>query len=166
MGFMKDLFERATIEQFVESYFNSVAFVLNNLNVAGYLECDHLGCLLHNPAEFDEVSEVLKTYCDQIKGIVLHGRRVRVFKLHSPIEGLYPVPKIEIFEPKADVDLTKLRYGIEHISFYCSDWEGFCAKYKGVLPIAKEGSVEDSYFIKTETINTVEIEFRSDRLGE
>lgn len=161
------LFTYESIQAFLTSYVPTVDYVLQVYNINLPLEADHLGCLFHSSQEFDQISELISTYSEQIKEIILSGRRVRVFKLNTPIHaGKYTISKLEIFEPKPGADLATLRYGIEHISFYVKDWENFQKNTKPLLPIAKEGSVNTSFFVKTEILNTVEIEFRSDRLGE
>ncbi len=164
---MLDNFTLSAITEFTNSYFKSAEFLLKTYNIPQTeIVCDHLGCLFHNSEEFDAVTNIIKVYSREIKSIELHNRRVKVFELNEPINGLYLLPKIEIFEPKPNADPKTLRYGVEHISFYIPNWENFIKTYKERLPIAKEGSVNTSIFIKTEIINTIEIEFRSDRLGE
>lgn len=164
---MKTLFKRENIQDFVDSYFKSVLFMLSTYNIPFEdVVCDHIGCLLHNSIEFDAVTNELNTYTKLIKSIELHNRRVKVFQLNDPINSGFLLPKIEIFEPKPDADFKQLRFGIEHIAFYVWDWDSFKSKYQSKLPIIKEGSVDKSLFMKTEVLNTIEIEFRNDRLGE
>ena len=123
---MKTLFLKENIQRFVDSYFKSVLFMLNTYNIPFEdVVCDHIGCLLHDSIEFDEVTSELNTYTKLIKSIELHNRRVKVFQLDDPINSEFVLPKIEIFEPKPEADLKQLRFGIEHVAFYVKDWDIF-----------------------------------------
>lgn len=158
---------RESLENFNLAYGELINSVLTTLNISSEeLIPDHLGILLHSSSEFEDISQQLLQYSIQIKEIVLHERRVRVFKLNSPLSGRYNIPKIEIFEPKPNIDITKLRFGVEHIAFQVKNFDEYIFSTKRKVGIIKEGSVGDSKFAKTEILNTVEIEFRSDALGE
>ncbi|HCC67715.1 TPA: hypothetical protein DEP90_00675 [Patescibacteria group bacterium] len=163
---MEDISKKEDLQKLVNSYEMKVLSVLDSFNLKTHLLCDHLGYLLHNSEEFDKVSKAMLEYSVLIKEVILHGRRIRVFKLKESLTGKFNIPKIEIFEPKQGLDPSELRYGIEHIAFTVKDWEEFILKDRERLPIVKEGSVGNSLFMKTEIINTIEIEFRNDRLGE
>lgn len=163
---MSKYFESGHLEKFLANYTKIVSFVVNDFEIRGDHVCDHIGCLVHNSSEFNLVNSELLRFSKSIKEIVLDNRRAAVFKFNNPIETAYTVPKIEIFEPKPNIDQKALRFGIEHISFYAPDWEEFYALNRSRLPIVKEGYVGNSKFMKTEIINTIEIEFRSDKLGE
>ncbi|KKR06466.1 MAG: hypothetical protein UT34_C0001G0507 [candidate division WS6 bacterium GW2011_GWF2_39_15] len=164
---MSDLFKYDSLQEFFSIYQKAVLNFLNQYDLdISELVPDHLGALTHNSEEFESVTTILLSHSQMIKEIQLNNRRVRVFKLNHPLLGDFTIPKIEIFEPKPESDLAKLRYGIEHISFTVKNFDNFASAVVNILPIAKQGQVGTSKFMKTEIINTVEIEFRSDSLGE
>lgn len=164
---MENLFKRENIQNFVDSYFETVSSILKIYGVhTDDILCDHIGGLSHSKQEFEEITKVLSSYTKLIKETELHNRRIRIFKFDQPIISKLILPKIEIFEPKPDADIKQLRFGIEHIAFYVKSWDDFKQKYTSKLPIIKEGSVDKSLFMKTEVLNTIEIEFRNDKLGE
>ncbi len=164
---LSTFFKRESLETFNIAYGELINSVLTPLDIPSKeLTPDHLGVLTHSSEEFENLTKTLLQYSTQIKEIVLHERRVRVFKLNSPLSGRYKVPKIEIFEPKPNIDITKLRFGVEHIAFQVKNFDEYISITKGKVGIIKEGTVGNSKFAKTEILNTVEIEFRSDALGE
>lgn len=162
---MINIYTKGNLQSFYTSYAKSVKFILDDYGISEVIP-DHLGCLTHSKEEFEEATLELLKSAKQIKEIELHGRRVRVFKFEEPLNSDFPMPKIEIFEPKPDAELKNLRFGIEHIGFYVKNFDEFLNNFESKLPVAKKGQVNSSFFLKTETLNTVEIEFRSDKLGE
>lgn len=160
------LYERKYLERYYSSYLDIVNFLREVLEIRGTLIPDHIGCQTGKGKEFDEISKTILKYSKLIKEITLQKRRVSVFKFDTPLIGTVLMPKVEIFEPKPEDNLLKLRYGVEHIAFYVHDWDSFYTENIKKLPVAKESSVDSSKFLKTFVINNVEIEFRSDRLGE
>lgn len=160
------IYERKYLERYYISYLEIVNFMRNVWEIRGTIIPDHLGCQTGSGKEFDEISRTISKYSTLIKETYLQKRRIAVFKFDTPLLGTMLMPKIEIFEPKPEDNVLKLKYGIEHISFYVPEWELFVKENKNRFPIAKEGEVNNSKFIKTLIINNVEIEFRNDRLGE
>jgi predicted metalloenzyme YecM len=161
-----ELFERSSLENFYQRYSATVEFLLNRMQLKGTKVPDHIGVLVHDKKEYNEVSLILQKYSTRIREIVLNDRRVSVYKLDMPLIGSYLMPKIEIFEPKPGVVEKNLRYGVEHIAFYISEWDQFKSDNLNVLPLAKDFKVGTTSMLKTEIINTIEIEFRDERLGE
>ena len=160
-------YKKENIQKFVDSYFLTTSSILEFYHInMDDINCDHIGCLSHNPQEFEEITKELSLYTRLINETKLHNRRIRVFKLNEQINTKFILPKIELFEPKPDINPKQLRFGIEHIAFQVKSWDAFNQKYKNKLPIIKEGSIDKSLFIKTEVLNTIEIEFRNDKLGE
>lgn len=161
-----ELYERASLENFYQRYSATVEFLLNRMQLKGTKVPDHIGVLVHDKKEYNEVSLMLQKYSTRIREIVLDDRRVSIYKFDMPLIGSYLMPKIEIFEPKPGEIEKNLRYGIEHIAFYISDWDEFKSNNLDLIPVAKDFKVGTTSMVKTEIINTVEIEFRNERLGE
>jgi Ni,Fe-hydrogenase maturation factor len=69
---MKTFFKKENLQKFLSSYELTVKDVVQSLDIEETLKCDHLGCLLHDAQEFDEVSSILLSYSKQIKEIELH----------------------------------------------------------------------------------------------
>lgn len=130
------------------------------------LEVDHLGLQAVSKEEFDLIHKSLSTYCQIVNTGVIHGRRNNIYKLKFPVvQDGFELNYIEIFEPKADADIYKLKLGIEHISFYSGNFEELLNHFRmHSLPIAKQVDMHGSKFLKTTFINLVEIEFRNDFL--
>ncbi|MCA9302423.1 hypothetical protein KDA10_03645, partial [candidate division WWE3 bacterium] len=79
--------------------------------------------------------------------------------------GTIEIKSIEIFEPKPDADVTKLKPGIEHISLISPNFDDLHSFFiVNGLPVDKMGIDEVHKFFKTKLINMIEIEFRNDCL--
>lgn len=133
------------------------------------LQGDHLAVQARSAQEFDLFQQLLLQYADILREARLHDRRVTVFRFHGMLQTpRFSIPRIEVFEPKPEVDPKTLRPGIEHIAFTVPKYEALLAdcRHRNV-PIAKAMEREDgSKFFKTEFLNNCEIEFRNDELGE
>jgi len=159
------------MQDFLNAYIPLVLRVgktfLVNLKDARF-SCDHLGFQAMSAAEFDASHELLDKYAKLIHAERIHERRNNVYYFNEPfIVDDIVIPKIEVFEPKPDAKKEQLRSGIEHIAFFAKDYDKFLVqcKKKGVL-IDKTIDMANSKFFKTKIVNTVELEFRNDALGE
>jgi len=158
------------IQEFAKAYFPLVELTCQqfqiNLHDTG-INGDHFGLQVLSDIEFDQCHKILLQYTKLVHDHVIHQRRNRVYHYHLPVQvnGI-TIPKIEIFEPKPDADISKLRPGIEHIAFVVDDYDQFLTEYKSKrIPIDKEINLQGSKFFKTKFINIIEIEFRNDELG-
>ena len=150
--------------QMVKHVCHSFDIDLNSSNFSG----DHLGVQVLDANEFENVSEMLSKYSTKVKDNLIHERRFRIFKLNTPldIDGVV-ILDVEIFEPKPGADLSKLKPGIEHVSFRVSDYDGFFFFfYLRKVPIGKSNQIGKSKLVKTRFLNLVEVEFRNDSLSE
>jgi hypothetical protein len=158
------------VQTFFVSYLPLVKLCLQNFGVLGNFNFsgDHLGLQVGSAVEFDAVHNLLTKYCETITEGVIHNRRNNTYKLHDFIthDGV-ELQSIEMFEPKPDVDVSKLKLGFEHIALYSPEYtavyEHFCTND---LPIAKSVDMHGSKFFKTTFMNLVEIEFRNDYLWQ
>ncbi len=160
---------RFELQEFFAAYLPLVKLSLKHLGISKdmfRLETDHLGIQVVSSQEFDLVHNFLFTYCTVVNSGVIHGRRNNLYKLSDPIErDGYKLSYLEIFEPKADADIYKLKLGIEHISFYSSNFDELLIHFmENKLPVAKQVNMHGSKFLKTTFMNLVEIEFRNDFL--
>ena len=159
------------LNTFLNSYIDSALSVAKSLNInlqGKIFSGDHLGLQVLSSEEFDKCHNILLEYAKMIHDTIIHKRRNRIyhFKKLLNVKGII-IPKIEIFEPKPNADITKLRPGIEHIAFYVEGYDNFLEECKkNNVPIDKAINIDGSKFFKTELINNIEIEFRNDRLGE
>lgn len=131
------------------------------------LKGDHVGVQVLTSEEFNMCSDVLQKYAQRIRESVIHERRNCIFEFNTPfiVDGI-EIPRIEIFEPKPNVDVETLRAGIEHVAFTVESYDSFLKHCQSTqVPIAKAVEKYGSKFFKTSLINNVEIEFRNDRLG-
>lgn len=130
---------------------------------------DHLGLQVLSKEEFDAVDQTLLTYATLVHDTVIHERRNRVYRFAQPIKLACGISfkGIETFEPKPNADLSKLKPGIEHVAFKVTDFAAHLADcQKREVPIDKIGEWGPSKFFKTSFVNLVEIEFRTDFLGD
>lgn len=129
---------------------------------------DHLGIQVLSAEEFDMVDKLLTSYCTILRKGNIHNRRNNIYRLNKPlIFDDKEIPLLEIFEPKPDADLTKLKPGIEHISLKVDRYDEVLAQFKKAgHPIDKEVDMDGSRFFKTKFMNLVEIEFRNDSLAD
>jgi len=128
---------------------------------------DHIGLQVLSKKEFDKCHKLLLPYSEVIHNAIIHKRRNRVYQFKKPlkVDGVV-IPRIEIFEPKPEAVIRKLKAGIEHIAFVVKNYDRFllaCKKRK--VPIDKEIEIGSSKFFKTSLLNLVEIEFRNNQLG-
>ena len=159
-----------SIKKFLQSYLHLVKFTLQQyeLNLNTSISGDHLGLQVLSSEEFDQCHDILLGYCELIHDDIIHDRRNRVYRFKPAIViDDIAIPRIEIFEPKPNADVSKLRAGIEHIAFVVDDYDDFAARCKEKsIPIDKEVNLDGSKFFKTRLLNGIEIEFRNDQLGE
>lgn len=160
---------RFELQEFFAAYLTLVKLSLKHFGVSKdkfRLETDHLGIQVVSSQEFDLVRTSLSTYCTVVNSGVIHDRRNNLYMLNEPVErDGFKLSYLEIFEPKADADVYKLKLGIEHISFYSSNFDELLTHYmENKLPIAKQVGMHGSKFLKTTFMNLVEIEFRNDFL--
>ncbi len=160
---------RHELNEFFAAYLPLVQLALKQFGVSKdrfQLEIDHLGIQVSSGQEFDLVHNSLFTYSTVVNSGIIHGRRNNLYRLNEPIEidGLI-LPYLEIFEPKADADVYRLKLGIEHISYYSSRFDELLTHFvENRVPIAKQVDMHGSKFLKTVFMNLVEIEFRNDFL--
>jgi hypothetical protein len=159
------------LNKFLEKY---IPMVRNQLDMYGIkpdeygIKGDHLGLQTLSPEEFDAIHSHLIEFSDLIKEGTIHNRRNNLYKLHDFIEtnGI-ELQSIEIFEPKPDAIISKLKPGVEHIALKVDKYEKLLTFFQSnSLPIDKIIEYEGSKLFKTKLINLVEIEFRNDYLWE
>ena len=160
------------LREYLDVYMPLIIFGLKqygvNLNTSK-IHGDHLGLQVLSKDEFDKCHELLLQISDLIHDNIIHNRRNRVYRFKEiPKSNGITIPRIEIFEPKPNADISKLRPGIEHIAFTVDDYDAFANEFKRRdMPIDKEVISDDGYsFLKTIFINGVEIEFGNHELGE
>lgn len=164
---MEELFTKGALEKFFDIYSLHTKLSLDYYQLNTPLLGDHIGALPRDSEEFEQISEKLSTFSTLLAERIVHDRRIHIFKLNTPLEANDIVmPKVEIFEPKQDDDIKKLRIGFEHISFYVPQYDQLISQFKKNHTFIKEITVNSSRIAKTEILNLVEIEFRSDMLGE
>ena len=162
--------DREQLENYINTYITKTIAVGNNLGINLHEKRflgDHVGLQVLDAKEFDTVSDVLKGYSSLIHDTVIHNRRNRIFEFNQTLEtdGI-SIPRIEIFEPKPNADLKKLRPGIEHIAFKVGDYGDFLAECQNRgIAIDKIIEYNGSKFFKTAIVDGIEIEFRNDLLG-
>lgn len=157
------------LETFVQSYLPLISYQLSvyGIDPIEYgIKGDHLGLQLLSKEEFDNSHKLLIHYSKVINEGVIHKRRNNTYLFNDYIIfNDIEIQSIEIFEPKPDADLNKLKPGIEHIAFYVKEYDklfDYCVKNN--IPIDKSVDYDGSKFFKTRLINMVEIEFRNDYL--
>ena len=123
----------------------------------------HLGIQVISSEEFDAVHRSIMTYAEVINEGNIHERRNNVYRLNEFIvTGGIELQSIEIFEPKPNADISKLKTGFEHIAMKVDKYDELENFFKqNNLPIDKSVDLGDSKFFKTKFINLVEIEFRN-----
>jgi len=137
---------------------------LNTINGRG----DHIGLQVLLNREFDSCHKILLKNSKLIHDHIIQNRRNRIYRFKNPPQiGDICIPRIEIFEPKPDTNIKKLRAGIEHIAFTVDNYDKFLKScQKKNIPIDKTNDMNGSKFLKTTFVNGIEIEFRNDQLGE
>ena len=161
---------RDNLFRYTRIYWQLVSFYLDKYQINDSFDFrgDHLGLQVLSVEEFDQCHEIFLEYSSLINKDIIHQRRNNIYKFNMPLKlDNISIPKIEIFEPKPDANLGKLRPGIEHISLKVNNYQKLLqvSRDKGV-PIDKAKEINGSRFFKTQFINGVEIEFRNDGLGE
>jgi len=159
------------LNNFFNFYIKDVLAVADNMEInlrADNFFGDHLGLQVLSAEEFDKSHIIFLGYAEMIHDNIIHNRRNRVYRFKKPLEAEgITMPKIEIFEPKPEADISKLRPGIEHISFVVKNYDSFLEECKQKnISIDKVIDMGGSKFFKTKLIDNVEIEFRNDKLGE
>lgn len=128
---------------------------------------DHLGLQVLSANEFDEATQALLKFSTKISSTIIHNRRNNTFKFNKPLViDKIEIPLIEIFEPKPDADLSRLKPGIEHIAFVVKDFANFYLEHKDTMPIDKFVEQNGMKFFKTKFLNLIEIEFDSKSLAD
>lgn len=161
----------ATLKKFINVYIPLVLNIADSFSVdltSNSFVGDHLGLQVLSSQEFNKVDEELLNYCSLIHDNVIHERRNRVYKFNIPIVSSgVSLQSIEIFEPKPNADVKKLKPGIEHVAFVSKDFDKTKAFFQEKdLPIDKFVEYPNGEkFFKTKLINMVEIEFRNKPLG-
>lgn len=158
------------IKKFLESYLPLLSFAAGtfSLNLSDRrFSGDHLGLQVTSGEEFDMADKLITGYAKMIHDSIIHERRNRVYQFNSPISaGKFSFRSIEVFEPKPEADLRRLKPGFEHLAFRVDKFEEFYETVKlWRLPVDKFKEMNGSKFFKTSLINLVEIEFRNDYLG-
>lgn len=159
------------LTNFLKSYYPLINFVANQFKIdlsnKDFIG-DHLGLQVLSSKEFDQCHQTLLKFSKLIHDAIIHNRRNRVYRFNTPLNiSGFTMPRIEIFEPKPEADLSKLRPGIEHISFTVSNWQELLKTcQQNNVPIDKVVEDKQGKFFKTKFINCIEIEFRNDELGE
>lgn len=157
------------LQSFTNVYLPLVESMLLKFNIALFedeLKGDHLGVQVLSSDEFDYVDRALSKYSKVTHRGMIHNRRNNVYKLNISLKYKdIEIGLIEIFEPKPEADIKKLKPGIEHVAFEVKNYEDFLNKFKkSEFPIDKEVELSGSKFFKTAFINLVEVEFRNDSL--
>jgi len=161
---------RVELSAFFDAYIRLVLnqFKIFNINFTEFgISGDHLGLQVLSSDEFDLVNDYTLGYSTLIHTGEIHNRRNNVYKLNeSIVSNGVAIESLEIFEPKANADLSKLKPGFEHIAFKVDRYDDLLLYlHKHNLPIDKERTFKDgSKFFKTKLLNLAEIEFRDDYL--
>ncbi len=159
------------LNDFFDFYIKNVLKVASSLNFdlkGNNFSGDHLGLQVLSADEFDESHWLLLEYSQMIHDGIIHNRRNRIYFFKKPLDSDGVImPKIEIFEPKPNAKISRLRPGIEHVAFVVKNYDNFLEDCRQKnIPIDKVIDIGSSKFFKTKLINNVEIEFRNDKLGE
>jgi len=123
-------------------------------------EGDHLGIQTSSTKEYSFYYDLLSSYMTHNFTNELHGRRVSIFSFKNTFTcSDINLKGVEIFEPKQDIDVSKLKLGIEHISIISKGYD----KLLNTFPdehLGKSAEYSEGKFFKTKFENLVEIEFR------
>ena len=126
----------------------------------GAFEGDHLGIQTPSHDEYSHYCNILSSYMSHNFTNDLHGRKVSIFSFKDRfISNGITLNGVEIFEPKPNVDITKIKLGIEHISIITKEYEKTLSNISKEY-INKSAEYPEGRFFKTKFINLVEIEFR------
>ncbi|MCA9385623.1 VOC family protein [Candidatus Dojkabacteria bacterium] len=112
-------------QKFLTSLLKNVSAL--NITISN-LELDHIAYQTSSSIDYDKTKPKLLQIADEVHEAIVGGRRVGIFKLHSPIhfDG-YVIPAIEIIEPKQGEKHTT---GLQHAEFVIDEsFESFIAKY-------------------------------------
>lgn len=161
----------AELSAFFESYIPLIKHSLStfNINLENFgISGDHLGLQVLSGDEFDSVHQLISSYSEVIKEGVIHERRNNTYKLNDFIiaDGI-ELQSIEMFEPKPDAAISKLKPGFEHIAMKVEKYDDLKDYFKrDKLPIDKSVEYGGSRFFKTKFVNLTEIEFRNSYLWQ
>jgi len=123
-------------------------------------EGDHLGIQTSSYEEYTYYYKLLSSYMSHNFTNELHGRKVSIFAFRDKfVSNGITLNGIEIFEPKPDTDLSKIKLGIEHISIIAKEYEKTFENTPKEF-INKSAEYPEGRFFKTKFTNLVEIEFR------
>lgn len=161
----------SNLSDFCKVYLPLVVFQAKSYGIDlldGNFVGDHLGLQVVSAEEFDWCHGKILEYSKTIMNGIIHDRRNNVYRFNKKINiNNIDLIGIEIFEPKPNTDLSKLRVGIEHVAFLVKDFDSFLEKcQKNLIPIDKIKIYDAGKFFKTKLINNIEIEFRSNFLGK
>lgn len=128
------------------------------------IEGDHIGVQVLSPEGFDQMHESILKYAKLKKEGIIHNRRNNIYVFNETFKvGDFSFKGLEIFEPKPGADISKLKAGVEHVSFYSPKFEelyNFVIEQK--IPIDKYIVDErGEKFFKTKLLNMIEIEYRN-----
>ncbi len=159
------------LENYLKVY---IPLVFNQLNIYGVdikafgITGDHFGLQVLSAEEFDKSDTLLQTYATLVNAGEMHNRRNNIYKLTSfPKINDIEIQSIEMFEPKPDADINKLKPGIEHIALVAQKYDELHKFFiEKQLPIDKSADFNGSKFFKTKFVNLVEVEFRNDYLWQ
>jgi predicted metalloenzyme YecM len=159
------------LQNYLEAYIPLVQYQLDQFGIDIKRETfhgDHLGLQVLSSQEFDEAHSLITQYAKTIKQGRIHDRRNNTYKLNQFIKAHdVQIQSIEMFEPKPDADLNKLKPGFEHISIFVQDYDNLYTYFvENNLPISKSVDLNGSRFFKTKFVNLVEVEFRDSYLWE
>lgn len=159
------------LEEFLLSYMplirNQLSIFDISLSKFG-ISIDHLGLQVISKNEFDLVHKSIVEYAEVIKEGIIHERRNNTYKLNEFIKhDNIELQSIEMFEPKPNADISKLKPGFEHIAMKVDRFDELQTYFiENNLPIDKSVEYGGARFFKTKFVNLVEIEFRDGYLWQ
>ena len=159
------------LREFFKSYVPLIKYNLSDFDIAVEkfgIFGDHLGLQVLSKDEFDTVHNLLSKYTEVIREGIIHERRNNTYKLNEfiTVDGI-ELQSIEMFEPKPDADVSKLKPGFEHIAMKVQKYDELKDFFeRNQLPIDKAVEYGGSRFFKTKFVNLVEIEFRDGYLWQ
>ncbi len=159
------------LKTYISKYYELVKLTQEQFGISAqkyHLQGDHIGVQALSATEFNTIDQMLKTYCKLKHAGIIHSRRNNIYVFNTPLDlGEITLRGIEIFEPKPDAIIKKLKPGIEHIAFYTPKFdELYDHATANNIPIDKCVAENGSKFFKTQLINMIEIEYRNDFLDE
>lgn len=162
---------REKLQTYISRYYELLKLIQDQFGISVqkyHLQGDHVGVQALSAQEFDAIDQILKTYCKLKNAGIIHNRRNNIYVFNEPLDlGEIKIRGIEIFEPKPDAIIKKLKPGIEHIAFYTPNFdELYDYAIANNIPVDKCVADNRSKFFKTQLINMIEIEYRNDFLDD